>query len=150
LAGDGLAGGALIYIDLDNFKLLNDRLGHAAGDAALSGTADLLRRWCRDSDLLARLGGDEFVAWMPGIPAQLAHERAAMLLQSARQSSFFSPDANPRLGMSIGVATLASHLTTTVDLLLECADRAMYESKRQGKDQISVLSQQAMPGAISA
>lgn len=150
LAGDGLAGGALIYIDLDNFKLLNDRLGHAAGDAALSGTADLLRRWCRDSDLLARLGGDEFVAWMPGIPAQLAHDRAAMLLQAARQSSFFSLDANPRLGMSIGVATLSSHLTTTVDLLLQCADRAMYESKRQGKNQISVLSQQAMPGAISA
>jgi diguanylate cyclase (GGDEF)-like protein/PAS domain S-box-containing protein len=149
-AGDGLTGGALIYIDLDNFKLLNDRMGHAAGDAALAATADLLRRWCRDSDLLARLGGDEFVAWMPGIPTQLAHDRAAMLLQTARQSGFFSPDADPRLGMSIGIATLRPHLSTTVDLLLQRADCAMYESKRQGKDQISILSQGVMPGAISA
>lgn len=146
LSGNGLGGGALIYIDLDNFKLLNDRLGHAAGDAALMATGELLRRWCRDSDLLARLGGDEFVAWMPGISAQLAHDRAAMLLQAAGHTAFFVPDADPCLGMSIGIASLPSHLPTTVDLLLHCADQAMYESKRQGKGQISMVSH----GAISA
>jgi diguanylate cyclase (GGDEF)-like protein/PAS domain S-box-containing protein len=139
-AGPESPGGVLVYIDLDNFKELNDRRGHATGDAALIATAEMLRHWCRDSDLLARLGGDEFVVWITGLAAQLAQDRAVALLQLVEKSSFFAPDADPRIGMSIGIASLAAGQPVSVEQLLQCADRVMYDSKRQGKGRISATA----------
>lgn len=141
---DDSRGGALVFIDLDNFKMLNDRQGHAAGDAALIATAELLRQWCRDGDLLARLGGDEFVAWLPGISANLSSKRASALAASAQHSAFFTPHADSSIGMSIGIAWLPPQVTTTTELLLQCADQAMYDSKRQGKGQISLAIYRAI------
>jgi diguanylate cyclase (GGDEF)-like protein/PAS domain S-box-containing protein len=142
---DDNRGGALVYIDLDNFKLLNDRQGHAAGDAALIATAELLRHWCRDGDLLARLGGDEFVAWLPGTSAELCLKRATALTASTQQVTFFAPLADPLIGMSIGIAWLPPQVVATTEQLLQCADQAMYDSKRQGKGQTNLAVYQAMP-----
>lgn len=124
--------GMMFMIDLDNFKRVNDELGHLTGDALLRDVADSLRRHFRDSDVLGRYGGDEFVAFMPlanGDAVELARMRAESIIADIQNTEI--PDGS-YAGCSIGVAISHDSTTTFYDLLEE-ADQAMYESKVGGK-----------------
>jgi diguanylate cyclase (GGDEF)-like protein/PAS domain S-box-containing protein len=139
-SGAQLAGGpgTLLYFDLDNFKPINDALGHAAGDLALQQVARLLRETLRPADLLGRLGGDEFAAWLDGADAGVAAERAEALLQGCRQHlAAISANGRP-LAMSIGIASLDPGAVETPALLVARADAAMYLAKRGGRGRWSL------------
>ncbi|MGH9011510.1 MAG: PAS domain S-box protein, partial [Acidimicrobiia bacterium] len=118
---------ALLYIDLDNMKAINDRHGHAAGDQALIETAELLRSTFRDSDIVARLGGDEFCVLLPknGIEAKACIDRLEERL-CARGAHTFPP-----ISLSMGVAKYHWDEPCPLETLIERADAAMYQAKTE-------------------
>ena len=125
---------ALMFIDLDGLKQLNDQTGHEAGDAALVSTASLLRRTFRPTDLIARLGGDEFAVWLDGADSFTAAERAEGLrLIVPREFAPLTTAAGDTLGMSIGIAMREPGTDETLENLIQRADQAMYEVKRNGR-----------------
>lgn len=130
-------GGALIYVDLDNFKQVNDQFGHAQGDAALIATADILRGRLRTRDPVGRLGGDEFVAWLDGVTAAEARTKAEELQLAAAALGRFAPGTQRPLGFSIGIAMLrapgVAQEDDDLEALMARADEAMYRIKHGGK-----------------
>lgn len=134
-------GGALIYVDLDNFKQINDRHGHAQGDAALRAAAELLRRSFRAGDLVARLGGDEFAAWMEGVERAEALRRGQALVEAAASLQRFAPDAEKKVGFSVGIAMLRPGREMRDCDLIALADRAMYQVKRGAKGGVALLEE---------
>ena len=130
---EGLTG-TLIFIDLDHFKPVNDRLGHETGDRVLRGTAALLRATFRPGDLVARLGGDEFAVWLNGADHMTAAERAEYLRDAApRALTEIVGTEVPRLTMSIGIASREPGAGEPLDSIMRRADMAMYEVKRGGR-----------------
>jgi len=124
---------ALIYCDLDNFKLVNDAHGHACGDEALLQVRDLLVGSTRPVDLVARLGGDEFAMWLEGADQEIAVARSRALLAASRRLEKYSGDPSLPLHMSLGVAVHDPELPETMEELVARADKAMYRAKRDGK-----------------
>ena len=120
--------GAVLYIDLDGFKGVNDALGHAAGDELLRIVAERLRRGLRPGDVAARLGGDEFAVLLGGVGAEDA-ETAAQRLREALNAQVRLDGRLVTLGASIGVALVAG--ATDADELMRAADVAMYAHKRR-------------------
>jgi diguanylate cyclase (GGDEF)-like protein/PAS domain S-box-containing protein len=126
--------GTLMFVDLDNFKVVNDALGHEMGDQVLMHTATLLRNVLRPTDLVARLGGDEFAVWMNGVDHMTAAERAEQLrTQVPREMSELPGGGSLRLGVSVGIATRSHGSHEPIDSVLRRADMAMYEVKHQGR-----------------
>jgi diguanylate cyclase (GGDEF)-like protein/PAS domain S-box-containing protein len=126
--------GALLYIDLDHFKALNDSFGHDAGDEALRIMAGLLRRSTRPTDLVARLGGDEFAVWLDGMDQFAAAERAEQLRTTGAQAlAGLGGGGCPRVTFSIGVASRWAGRGEDAESLLHRADQAMYAVKRAGR-----------------
>jgi diguanylate cyclase (GGDEF)-like protein/PAS domain S-box-containing protein len=125
--------GAVLFLDLDRFKQVNDTLGHPAGDALLIAVAKRLRERLRDSDTLARLGGDEFVIVLEDLAAR---NQAASLAQEliARLAEPFdlSDGHTARIGGSIGIALFPAD-GTEPDALIKRADVALYEAKQAGR-----------------
>ena len=119
-----------VCLDLDGFKGVNDRSGHAAGDAVLVAVADCLRACVREADFVCRVGGDEFVILLPNITDSEAAAIARRIISRVSEPFEFAPGA--RVGASIGLAS-APRDGMTADELLGAADRAMYEAKRRGK-----------------
>jgi diguanylate cyclase (GGDEF)-like protein/PAS domain S-box-containing protein len=134
LAAAARAGraGALLYIDLDNFKAVNDTLGHAAGDAVLRDVATILRRGVRAGDLVARLGGDEFAIWLDDTGTEGAGAKAKELESLAAPLGALSADPARPLGLSIGVTPCEPGRGAAAALMAE-ADAGMYEAKRARK-----------------
>ena len=132
---------ATLFIDLDHFKLVNDSLGHAAGDQVLVQVAERIRGVTRAGDLLARLGGDEFMLLCPDTGARAAQAVAAKVL-AALDTSLVVEGSEFQLGASIGIALGPEHGATAADLLKH-ADAAMYQTKRAGRDAFTLYS----PGA---
>ena len=126
-------GGALMYVDLDNFKLVNDVHGHQAGDEALKALSDILSKGSRAGDLVARLGGDEFAIWLEEADEPAARAKARSLLGECASLKRFSGSEERPLGVSIGVALSAPGDDRALARLIESADAAMYEAKRGGK-----------------
>lgn len=122
---------ALIYLDLDDFKKVNDAHGHATGDAVLRLVADAMRGAVRSADVVGRLGGDEFGVLMPETDATVAHGAASRLVAGIR--TVFR--GTPSVTASIGVVAVSGTEAGT-DELLRKADQAMYEAKRGGKDRV--------------
>lgn len=122
---------ALIYLDLDDFKKVNDAHGHATGDAVLRLVADATRGAVRAADVVGRLGGDEFGVLMPETDATVAHGAASRLVAGIR--TVFR--GTPSVTASIGVVAVSGTEAGT-DELLRKADQAMYEAKRAGKDRV--------------
>jgi diguanylate cyclase (GGDEF)-like protein len=127
------AAGALFYVDLDNFKPVNDVLGHQKGDEALRAVSEMLRRGTRPGDLVARLGGDEFALWLDRTDEGAAKTRAAHLLDGARCLASYSGDPARPLGISLGIAVSTPGSGENFDGLTARADAAMYEVKHNGK-----------------
>jgi diguanylate cyclase (GGDEF)-like protein len=128
------APGTLMFADLDNFKPLNDSLGHDAGDEALRQVARLLRDTVRPTDLVARLGGDEFAVWLNGADHLTTAERAERLrVEAPRVLDAVTGGKGPRLGMSIGIATRPAGSAEEINSLMRRADQVMYEVKRNGR-----------------
>jgi len=130
---DSGTAGSLFYVDLDNFKPVNDILGHRKGDEALIAVAEMLVRSTRPGDLVARLGGDEFALWLDRTDEGAAQQRATELLNGASCLQAYSGDPVRPLGVSIGVAVSHPGVTEDLDGLMARADAAMYEVKHRGK-----------------
>lgn len=130
---------ALIFFDVDDFKSINDRWGHAAGDAVLRTLAERLRMSIRSGDVVGRIGGDEFVAICSDADLESAASIAARILSAAREPLVIA-GTSIAVSMSAGVATYlpGSHFRPTADQLLIRADGAMYRSKGTGKDRVSL------------
>ncbi|RAN81769.1 diguanylate cyclase [Bacillus sp. SRB_336] len=124
---DGLA---VLYLDLDGFKEVNDRGGHDAGDRLLREVAQRLQQGLRKGDLVARVGGDEFVAVLPGCRDAEAARAIADGLRSRLSPPFTLPDGLFRLDASVGIACFPTD-GTDPDGLLAQADRGMYAAKRR-------------------
>jgi len=124
---------ALLLVDIDDFKYVNDSFGHAAGDELLRSIAALLEHRIRVTDILARVGGDEFALLLPRAGADEARRVAADLVQIAREHDL-SLDGSPvRATVSVG-AVVFDATSGTAESALVAADRAMYEAKAQGRD----------------
>ena len=136
--GDGPA--ALFYVDLDNFKQVNDTHGHQRGDEALLEVASLLREESRAGDLAARLGGDEFALFMIDMDEASAGRKGAKLLKLAERLRGFSGDADHLLGFSLGIAIHEPRKGETLQSLMGRADEAMYGAKRAGKHSLNIAS----------
>ena len=127
--------GALLMIDLDGFKAVNDQHGHGTGDAVLAGVAERLRARLRTSDLLARLGGDEFAALLPAADRAEAEHVARVAVEVVRD---LSPEQGPPVTASVGAVVLAEP-ELTAHVVQRQADRAMYAAKRAGRDRSVVV-----------
>lgn len=137
---------SLLYMDLDHFKSVNDKFGHAVGDVVLRMFADRVRRAVRRVDVFVRRGGEEFVLVMPQTGATQAHATALRIQQnlSAEDLEIEGFDAAVRSGLrirqtvSVGVATWDGH--EAPDALEKRADEAMYEAKRLGRNRVVVAT----------
>jgi diguanylate cyclase (GGDEF)-like protein len=121
------------YLDLDGFKAMNDRLGHAVGDEILSGFAETVIRSIRGSDIVARIGGDEFAILLPDTDAR----NAVVVVNRIRAALAQECGDCPERGVtaSIGLATYHEPADTVEEMVAE-ADRLMYRAKRNGKDRV--------------
>ena len=122
---------ALMYMDLDDFKVINDTHGHQTGDAVLRLVADAMRRSVRQADVVGRLGGDEFAVLMPETDAKLADAAAKRLVAGLRTVFKGTPNVTASIGVVACTATDAN-----TDDLLRRADQAMYDAKKMGKDRV--------------
>lgn len=131
---DGDTRGAFCYLDLDQFKLVNDTAGHVAGDELLRQIAPRLRERIRESDTLARLGGDEFGVLLIGCDQAEAAEIAGQLCEAVEDFTFVWKDHSFKLGVSIGVVPLESDALTNATDVLQAADTACYAAKDAGRN----------------
>jgi diguanylate cyclase (GGDEF)-like protein/PAS domain S-box-containing protein len=134
-AGRYHSPGAVLSVDLDNFKSTNDSAGHAAGDAVLAAVAGVLRRRFRTSDVTARLGGDEFAVLLPAVEPEDARRAAQGLLEAIHRCRPVFGGKPFAVTASIGVATFESDDATAAELLVN-ADLAMYAAKAAGRDRV--------------
>jgi diguanylate cyclase len=127
---------AVLYIDLDGFKLVNDSLGHMIGDILLTLVAERLQERIRHSDTLARLGGDEFTIVLTKLASRDDAARVAKSFLDVLAKPFFIESHEITISASIGITIFPEHGTEAVDLLQQ-ADSAMYTAKRNGKNQVT-------------
>lgn len=138
---------ALMYVDLDNFKAVNDTRGHQAGDEALLKLRDILVQQTRPTDLVSRLGGDEFAVFLNGANIDIAKNRAEKFLEVSQELRSYSASEDKPLGMSVGIAVLERNFPEPLDELLARADSAMYDAKRSGKGRYSIADMPTKQGA---
>jgi diguanylate cyclase (GGDEF)-like protein len=122
---------AILFMDIDRFKVVNDTFGHETGDQLLRVVADRLRLAVRTSDTVARLGGDEFVVLIETPAAEAAAERVARKIEAAFVLPFTLARQRIKVGISIGIS-LHPQSGDSADALMHAADRAMYMAKREG------------------
>jgi diguanylate cyclase (GGDEF)-like protein len=133
---------ALLLIDLDELKAINDRYGHEAGDAALCRVGQALRESCRATDLPGRYGGDEFVVLAPLTSAEQAMALAQRLRETLRRDN---APASARVTISIGVADLDRATAVRPEALYATADQALYEAKALGRDRVVLAPTRTLP-----
>jgi diguanylate cyclase (GGDEF)-like protein len=130
----------MLMMDLDHFKLVNDRHGHPAGDRALKQVAELLRTRLRRTDVVARIGGEEFAAILPGdgaVEVRIVAEKLRSAVAGLAPISGGMVAESTQLTLSVGATSLQPD-ALDAQLLIACADRALYEAKRKGRNQVQL------------
>jgi diguanylate cyclase (GGDEF)-like protein len=138
----------LILLDVDNFKTINDRYGHPAGDAILVQLADLIIRGTRREDVVCRLGGDEVAVLLPACSRDVALNRAEELLADVRGHAFSVDGHHDPLSVSVSLGL--AHAPSDADelrSLYAAADAALYQAKRSGRARLAVATERAAVGA---
>jgi diguanylate cyclase (GGDEF)-like protein len=125
---------SLLFLDIDDFKKVNDTLGHPQGDLVLKALADYLAGAVRQADLLCRYGGEEFVVLLPQTPGGQAHIMAERLREGIAQTAIGLSDRQITITVSIGVAGLTPHRDGAA--LVNAADAALYRAKHTGKNRV--------------
>ncbi len=134
---EGTAG-AVLMLDLDEFKRVNDSHGHSAGDRLIEEVAEVLRHRTRESDVLARLGGDEFAVVLPRCSPDEARLAADSICEAIRKHRSSDPRLEP-ITASVGVAMFGEDPRTSVETIVSEADTAMYAAKDAGRDGVRVF-----------
>ena len=154
--GPTTAGAAVMFVDIDNFKIINDQHGHAAGDTVLCAIADRIRAAIAPDDLIARMGGDEFLVVLPGVNGLTA---AVEVAEEVRRSAHLAialpgrgegapaPDAPTEIVVTLSMGVTISRPGEDPDELIARADNAMYEAKRRGRNRVVAVTarEQAAP-----
>jgi diguanylate cyclase (GGDEF)-like protein len=135
---------AVLLVDIDHFKRVNDTHGHLVGDQVLAALADALRQQVRESDLVGRFGGEEFVVLLPGADAVEAAKVAERLRENARAMLTAVGDTEIAVTVSIGAAVLGQHGGDVRGLLIS-ADRALYQAKAAGRDRVCLPGPRPSP-----
>ena len=141
MEGGGDHRAALFYVDMDNFKLVNDVHGHQIGDEAIIFLRDMLIQNTRPQDVIARLGGDEFAIWFDDVSVEVAHKRAQGFLDAAQGMKKYSGADDAPLGISIGVTFFDPAGDESLDDAIARADQAMYAVKRRGKGGYEIVGE---------
>ena len=131
---------ALLFMDLDNFKIINDTCGHTAGDQLLKKVSKLLRKKLRRGDTLARLGGDEFASILEGCPIHLASNIAKEICQEIQQTQFVWEAQSFTVGISIGLVPIHEDCEDA-NQLLSIADSSCYAAKDLGRNRVHVYQE---------
>jgi diguanylate cyclase (GGDEF)-like protein/PAS domain S-box-containing protein len=134
----------LLYLDLDQFKVVNDTCGHQAGDRLLKQLTSVVQTRIRTSDVLARLGGDEFGVLLSDCTLETAHRIAENLRQAIRDFRFVWEDRVMNVGVSIGLAEVDGRVDT-VDAVMSAADVACYSAKDSGRNRVQTYQQGRAP-----
>lgn len=130
---------ALIMLDADHFKAINDRYGHPAGDAVLCQLAETMKAVCRQVDVLARIGGEEFAIILPSVDLAGAVAVAERLRTEVEQAPAIYEQHAIAYTISLGVAVMEEDMSG-FDALIKRADQAMYQAKHQGRNQTGIYS----------
>lgn len=138
---------ALLFLDLDKFKPVNDSFGHAVGDRLLQAVADRLKLTVREGDTVARVHGDEFVVILEGIDTPEPAARVAVKIVAALGSPFMIDEREIRIGTSVGIAIFPDHATDP-ETLLRCADIAMYDAKQGGRNGYRFFTEDARAAGL--
>ena len=134
-AAQKVQGGALLVVDVDHFKTINDRFGHDEGDRALRLVARAIRNAVRDIDLVGRIGGEEFGVFLPGSSESDA-TGVAERIRGAITETEFRPDAFHAQSLSVSVGGTSFTRQATFEQLFRAADRHLYSAKRQGRNRV--------------
>ncbi|NMB87161.1 MAG: diguanylate cyclase, partial [Chloroflexi bacterium] len=126
---------SVLMLDIDHFKVVNDRFGHPFGDHILQGVGQMLHQYIRVSDVVCRLGGEEFIVVMPHMAPKAAFQRADWLRRECERLVFYCEDLPVSVTLSGGVAAFPQHGDSTEELL-RLSDRALYQAKSQGRNRI--------------
>lgn len=143
---------ALLILDIDVFKSINDRFGHDVGDAVICHVANVCREELRGFDILARIGGEEFVTLLPDTTGEQAVMLAERVRQRLEASAFVVDGADVRVTASIGVSEGGAQSECIGDLMKR-ADQALYQAKREGRNRVRLArrpSQRFTDDAIAA
>lgn len=134
---------SLCYLDLDYFKLVNDGLGHAAGDQLLRGFADYLEGAVREGDWVGRMGGDEFAMFLSDARQEEAKQVLQRIARNLGQAGFQRDDGLPRVSCSIGVVEITADVAD-VNWLMSAADSACYAAKQAGRNRVHCFNENRM------
>jgi diguanylate cyclase (GGDEF)-like protein len=123
-------------IDLDHFKMVNDRFGHSSGDRVIVALTQMLQQRLRQSDGIGRYGGEEFLVLMPDTDLETAHRLMSKLLQQFSQLKFFERNIEFHASFSAGIS--CANDWNSAQLCLERADQALYQAKKLGRNRIEI------------
>lgn len=140
--------GALLVVDVDYFKTVNDQFGHDRGDEALKVIAGSIKQAVRDIDLVGRMGGEEFCVFLPGLDADRSAGVAERIRRAVNEASFVVDGQPYRLSVSVGGATFADR--ADFSSLYRCADQWLYFAKEHGRNRVEIHGCGASDPALSA
>ena len=130
---------ALLMLDIDNFKSINDNYGHSIGDRVIMATTNKCSQSIRGDDYFARYGGEEFAIILPGASLKNAAKKAKVICEAVASTSYFLDDlpGNPTLSVTVSIGVSTYHKADTVFSVIKRADSALYNAKRNGKNCVS-------------